>query len=307
MVRWICLTLLAPTVLSAQEVKRPRITGVAHIALFSRDVAQSRGFYTGLLGYEEPFDLKQPDGSLALTFFKINERQYIELFPERAPGSDRLAHIALETDDAEGMRRYLASKGIQVPEKVPKGRTGNSNFTVRDPDGHGVEFVQYEPSGWTAREGGRSLGAGRVSESMIHVGILVGAVEPAMRFYREILGFRETWRGSRDAKELNWINMQVPDGADYIEFMLYRELPPPDKRGTAHHLCLVVPDLAKALEQLEARAARKDYARPIEGRVGINRRRQANLYDPDGTRAELMEPATVDGTPAPSSTAPPPR
>ena len=251
MARWLSLILLGGTALPAQEVKRPRITGVAHIALFSRDVAQSRMFYTGLLGYEEPFDLKQPDGSLALTFFKINERQYIELFPEREPGSDRLAHIALETDDAEGMRRYLASKGIQIPEKVPKGRTGNSNFTVRDPDGHGVEIVQYEPSSWTSRERGKHLSAMRISEGMLHVGILVGAVEPAMRFYRDILGFRETWRGSRDGKELNWINMQVPDGSDYVEFMLYRELPAPGQRGTPHHLCLVVPDLAKALAQLE--------------------------------------------------------
>ena len=32
-----------------------------------------------------------------------------------------------------------------------------------------------------------------------------------------------------------------------------------------------------------------------------------NLYDPDGTRVELMEPQTVDGQPVPSSTAPPPR
>ena len=29
-------------------------------------------------------------------------------------------------------------------------------------------------------------------------------------------------------------------------------------------------------------------------------------YDPDGTRVELMEPQTVDGIPAPPSTAPPP-
>jgi hypothetical protein len=41
--------------------------------------------------------------------------------------------------------------------------------------------------------------------------------------------------------------------------------------------------------------------------TGVNRKRQLNLYDPDGTRVELMEPRTVDGTQAPPSTAPPPR
>jgi len=48
------------------------------------------------------------------------------------------------------------------------------------------------------------------------------------------------------------------------------------------------------------------YDRPVEIQVGVNRKRQINLYDPDGTRIELMEPNTVDGQPAPSSTAPAP-
>ena len=44
----------------------------------------------------------------------------------------------------------------------------------------------------------------------------------------------------------------------------------------------------------------------MEIRTGVNRKRQINLYDPDGTRIELMEPNTVDGQPAPNSTAPAP-
>ena len=44
----------------------------------------------------------------------------------------------------------------------------------------------------------------------------------------------------------------------------------------------------------------------VQVQTGVNRKRQLNLFDPDGTRVELMEPRTVDGKPAPSSTAPPP-
>jgi len=40
--------------------------------------------------------------------------------------------------------------------------------------------------------------------------------------------------------------------------------------------------------------------------TGVNQKRQINLYDPDGTRIELMEPNTVDGKPAPNSAAPVP-
>jgi lactoylglutathione lyase len=101
--------------------------------------------------------------------------------------------------------------------------------------------------------------------------------------------------------------MHVPDGTDGIEFMLYKDLPAPDQRGTEHHLCLEVPSIANALETLRARAYAKTYSRPLEPRTGINRRRQLNVYDPDGTRTELMEPATVDGKPPVPSTAPLPR
>jgi lactoylglutathione lyase len=63
----------------------------------------------------------------------------------------------------------------------------------------------------------------------------------------------------------------------------------------------------KAKADLEQRPARKWYSQPLEIRTGTNRKRQMNLYDPDGTRVELMEPDTVDGVPAPRATAPPPR
>ncbi|MCC6392418.1 MAG: VOC family protein [Bryobacterales bacterium] len=306
--RMIGIMLLAALAVGrAQEAKRPPVTGVAHIALFSRDVDKSRQFYKDLLGYDEPFDLKNPDGKLSLTFIKVNDRQYIELFPEREAASDRLNHISIETDNAEAMRRYLASKGVKVPDRTPKGRIGNSNFNVKDPDGHTVEIVQYEPAGWSRRDAGKFLGPSRVSTRILHLGILVGSTRAAMEFYRDILGFREIWRGSKDGKELSWINMQVPDGTDYIEFMLYDRMPAPDKRGTAHHIALEVPDMAQAVAMLEAKPARKNYSRTMEIRVGINRRRQCNLYDPDGIRVELMEPRTVDGAPAPSSNAPPVR
>jgi lactoylglutathione lyase len=86
--------------------------------------------------------------------------------------------------------------------------------------------------------------------------------------------------------------------------MLYETLPPAAERGGKNHSCLEVPDVARAAALLEQRRARTGYARPIEVKVGVNRKRQANLFDPVGTRVVLMEPDTVDGQSAPPSTAP---
>jgi lactoylglutathione lyase len=102
--------------------------------------------------------------------------------------------------------------------------------------------------------------------------------------------------------------LKVPEGNDYLEFMLYDQMPDLKSLGTLHHICLEVSDIEKSKAALEARPAHASYTRSLEIRTGVNRKRQMNLYDPDGTRSELMEPRTTDGVPTPPSTAaPPPR
>jgi lactoylglutathione lyase len=300
--------LLAAPLFAQAPVERPKVLGIAHVAVYVSDLAKARAFYEGLLGFGEPFTLPKPDGSVSIAFVKVNDHQYLELFNEEPKDDGRLNHISIYTDNADRMRDYLASRGVAAPATVPKGRTGNKNFNVKDPDGHTVEIVEYEPDSWTAREAGKFMPATRVSDHILHVGFLVGNLDASIKFYGGILGFREFWRGnSANSKTLSWVNMRVPDGDDYLELMLYDTLPAPDRRGTANHIALMVPDMAKALATLETQPARKDYSRQIAAQTGVNRRRQANLYDPDGTRVELMEPNTIDGQPPAPSTLPPPR
>jgi len=301
----LCLGALLPLI-ALGESQRPPIVGISHIALFVHDIEQSRAFYKELLGFDEPYSLTNKDGSLHLTWIKINDRQTIELFPEKEPGSDRLNHISLETTDAEALRAYLSSHNVKVPAEVGKGRIGNFNFNITDPDGHTIEITQYTDGGWTRREKGKFLPDTRISNRLMHVGVLVGHLEPALGFYSGILGATEFWRGANNPNQLSWVNVKLPDSNDYIEFMLYSELPAPDKRGKQHHICLEVPDIDKAKAALEQRAARIHYGKPLEINTGINRKRQLNLWDPDGTRVELMEPRTLDGKAVASSNLPPP-
>jgi catechol 2,3-dioxygenase-like lactoylglutathione lyase family enzyme len=292
---------------AADEPARPHITGISHIALYVHDLDKTRAFYKDFLGFDEPYSLTNKDGTLHLTWIKINDLQSIELFPEKEPNSDRLYHIAFETDDAVGMRDYLAAHGVTVPEKVGKGKIGNLNYFIKDPDGHFVEIVQYAPDGWTRLNRGKFMPETRIATKAPHLGILVGDLDASKKFYEGILGFKEIWRGAKKPDQLNWVHEQIPDGKDFVELMLYSELPDVDKRGKYHHLCFEVPDIEKAKATLSQRAARISYTRPLDIQTGINRKRQLNVYDPDGTRVELMEPQTVDGVPAPSSTAPPPK
>src|SRR6202167_3697342 len=143
--------------LAAQTPPRPRITGISHFAIYAHDYEKSRAFYGQFLGFEEPYSLQNPDGSASMTFFKINDRQTIELFPERQAGTDRLNHISFETDDIEALRVYLASKGVRVPSEAHRARIGNLGFNITDPEGHTVEMVQYMPDGKTMLPRGKLI------------------------------------------------------------------------------------------------------------------------------------------------------
>ena len=58
---------------------------------------------------------------------------------------------------------------------------------------------------------------------------------------------------------LSWVNMRVPDGQDYIEFMLYSNPPDKEQRGVKNHICLIVPDIEKAVATLSADGVRCDW------------------------------------------------
>ncbi len=268
---------------------RPKIVGVAHIGLKTDDIAAARKFYGGVLGFGE-FTLDDPPGTLLLSYFKVNDHQYIEVFPNlNDPKEDRLSHISFETSDAEQLRAYLASRGVKVPEKLEPMLDGNRGFDVFDPDGHDVEFVELRPGSLHSRNFGKYLPTTRISERIIHVGVVVKDRAASDHFYKDILGFREIWHGGMKDNETDWADMRVPDGTDWLEYMLNVENPSPQELGVMHHFALGVPSTKTSYKALAARGAKM----PEKPEIGRDGKWQLNLYDPNFTRAELMEPKPV--------------
>jgi catechol 2,3-dioxygenase-like lactoylglutathione lyase family enzyme len=258
------------------------ITGIDHVAFVVADLAAARGFYGDLLGLPEVASAHTARGAApAHAAFAIGARQRIEVQAGTAGADGRLGHVA------------FTARGL------PAGRWS----ALHDPDGHRLEIVgTTRPS-----EAAPSAVTAPIYHRLVHVGLLAGSLAAALEFYRGRLGFQEFWRGGSDAEHLDWVNLRTPGGEDYVELMLYAQLPPPEARGGKNHVCLFVADVTAAVAAIEARPARQSYTRPIEIKIGRNRKRQVNLFDPDGNRVELMEPQTIDGQPAPSSAAPPPR
>src|SRR5579885_59883 len=96
----------ASFLLPQSRVKRPPITGLAHVALKTNDLAAARHFYGTDLGFSSALAMPESRGPAA--WFKVNDHQYLEVYETlKSEDEDRLIEVAFETPDAQGMRDYL--------------------------------------------------------------------------------------------------------------------------------------------------------------------------------------------------------
>jgi len=153
---------------------------------------------------------------------------------------------------------------------------------VKDPEGHAIEFVERGTTESVAPA------ASAVSRHMIHAGFLVYQRAAEDHFFLDILGFRPYWHGGMKDDVTEWISMQVPDGTDWIEFMV-NQSEHADLRltGVMNHISLGVADIKKAQATLESRGW-KEHGNE-KAQLGKDGKWQLNLYDPDLVRVELME------------------
>ena len=275
--------LLASVVAQGQSaVKRPAITGISHLTLYADDFGASKVFYAGLLGWKAvPGDGPAASGIR----FYANHLQYVELVSPPMKGQDnRLDGVAFLTANAEQLRAYLGENGVGVPASVTVEKNGDRSFTVRDPEGNKVGFVQ------AGKGPARPANAGeRLSAHIMHAGYLVRDRAKLDHFYKDLLGFHLYWQGGNPSSRIDWVMMQAPEGSDWIEYMLGLPDPAPKADlGSANHLAPGVVSVAELQKRLEAKGWKHEG--PGNPQVlGVDGKMQLDLHDPDGTRVEFME------------------
>ncbi|MDI7776162.1 VOC family protein [Asticcacaulis sp. EMRT-3] len=275
----------------ALAAPRPAITGVSHIAIYSADPARTEAFYVHDLGATKGSDPENPLGAR----YYFSPGQFVESLPLPAgAGADRLDHIAFTTPDAAGLRGWFETQKI-TPGALMRGSDGSQWFDVSDPEGNRVEFVQY-PAQLP------DVPNDPLSDHIIHVGLIVHDAAKEDRFYRTLLGFRPYWHGGFDDHKDDWISQQVPDGGDWIEYMIQPGTGPipagmsQQTAGVLNHFSLGVANIEATYTTLWNGDRLKGQDPNTVPKIGRDAKWQLNLIDPDGTRAEIMEFHAI-GTP----------
>jgi catechol 2,3-dioxygenase-like lactoylglutathione lyase family enzyme len=264
---------------AAQPPARPRIYGIAYVTFRVSQTAPADAFYSTWLDLERG----SAGGCQA---YRVGTRQQILIEAGLRAGEDeRLVSLGFVTESPDEVRAFLTARGLPVEDAT---RCGQRVVRVADPEGHVIEFVGPNPHDV------RSMKSGSGHVRILHVGLTVRDVGVMDGFYKDALGFSEIWRGGQNDQTVDWINMKTPDGTEYIEYMLVGATPVTRSRlGSMHHVAIVVDDMQEAYEAVLARVPRDRVKEIGSPRVGRNRRWQLNLFDPDGTRTELMERAPM--------------
>ncbi|HET7107854.1 MAG TPA: VOC family protein [Candidatus Acidoferrum sp.] len=277
---------------SVPPLDRPKIIGIAGVAFVSTQLAQAQGFYENILGLPRVnTDLDPGTHGDA----RCDQNAEMCFAPAEGPvislvspcGGDvrcepeSLFTVTFLTSDAPRLREFLKSQNVLVSEP----RLNGKDFSAFDPDHHRIRFIDVALSD-------RQTGSGhRPPVRLIHAGFVVKNREAEDRFYKDILGFHVYWHGGMKDSETDWVDMQVPDGTQWLEYML--NVPPNASHrtlGVMNHIALGVSDIHAAEQQL----IKNGWKATEQPQIGRDGKWQLNLYDPDGTRVELMEFTPVE-------------
>ncbi len=256
---------------------RPAITGIAYVRFFESDLPAAKVFYAQRLG------LPETDLAGGLSVFTVNARQKIEVVPLPASAPpNRLAEVAFQTSDLAGMQRYLEAHGVAS-------QMDHGELKLRDPEGNAIGFVEDREADAGAAK--KPVGAAPVQTSrrIIHAGYGVRDRATENQFFLTLLGFRPYWYGGQTPDKVSWVSLQVPEGSDWLEYMLDYDPGHDSLRqlGVLDHVSLGVNRITDVTDRLIA----NDWpdAATRKSQIGRDGKWQLNVFDPDQSRVEFME------------------
>lgn len=249
----------------------PAPNGIAHIAIRVHDLEASRAFYKKL-GFEEAFALSK-NGAVYQSFFKINDRQFLEIYPANAKNTELgFLHLCFESDNLQAVYDDYIARGIKTNAGLRKAGAGNLLFTMHGPmqanEPQNIEYTQYMPGSRHYNDRGQHLGADRVGTKLLIVTLAMQDPAAARAFYLDKLKFTPNAHHP--------MLLKLPgDSGEMVDIV------PVAKLGAKSSIFLTSPDIRRSGELLRSNG------------VSFTDGDTLTVTDPDGNLIHIMpEPGT---------------
>ena len=211
---------------------QPAITGIASVRIAASDLESSRGFYSKNLGFGSNSGACHP---IVVPCVSVGSQTIQFDRPNNDGSSNLVTQIAFRTTSAAGIQTYLQANGVKTGKITPVDDE-TDGFEATDPEI--IASLRCRGAITTP------IAGAQVSSHLNHVGFVVHNRPAVDHFCKDILGFRPYWHGGMKDDQTSWVAMQVPDGTDWVEYML-NVSPTADARtlGVMNHIALGVTDI----------------------------------------------------------------
>jgi catechol 2,3-dioxygenase-like lactoylglutathione lyase family enzyme len=252
----------------------PPLAGFAHAAIRVADLDASRAFYLKL-GFEQAFAFDK-DGVTTQSFIKINDRQFIELYP-RAQSTDPVGflHVCFESEDIVTLHTFYEGHSL-TPTAVRKAAAGNLLFTMEGPEHQNIEYTEYMPGSRHSSDAGQHLGENRIANAIVAAGLPMQDAAAAKTFYVDKLAFKTGKPLESAPKNDRTLWLQLPGfSGQSIAFF-------PSSTDAAFRMVFAVDNLNRTATRLQTL-----------GIPSTKNGKDISIHDPDGNVLVFVVPPPV--------------
>jgi catechol 2,3-dioxygenase-like lactoylglutathione lyase family enzyme len=128
---------------------KKQITMKLNAGVITSKMAETKKFYTEVLGFGVTFEnefyllLHTPNKQAELSFLLPNHPSQQPLFHK--PFNGQGMYLTIEVEDVDKLYKEIQKKGTEIKIALRNEPWGDRHFAIQDPNGIGIDIVQYAP------------------------------------------------------------------------------------------------------------------------------------------------------------------